>query len=166
MNGDILLSGVAACQPKSASSATNVFIRAKTAPSLACGISTPNGDSLPMTVRVALLLPRRKYEGPMLVRKASYSMPLSGPAGGCRSHRNIYRVLETNFDPPGWVTTVKRGRWRCASPDPPDLIEVDDFVHGDDSQAKAFGLANQHAIEGIAMMLWEFLEEAAIVDGG
>ena len=61
---------------------------------------------------------------------------------------------------------MKRGRWRCASPAPPDLIGVDDFVHGDDSQSKALGLANEHAIEGIAMMLGEFLEEAAIVDGG
>ncbi len=58
------------------------------------------------------------------------------------------------------------GEGGAASPDPPDLIGVDEFVHGDDSQAKALGLANQHAIEGVSMMLWEFLEEAAVVDGG
>lgn len=87
-----------------------------------------------------------------------------GHVSGQSSHRNISRVLEMNFDPPGWVTTVKRGR--CASPDPPDLIGVDDFVHGDDSQSKALGLANQHAVEGIGMMFWEFLEKAAVVDGG
>lgn len=53
----------------------------------------------------------------------------------------------------------------AVSPDPPDLIGVDDFVHGDDSQTKALGLANEHAVEGIAMMLGEVLEKAAVVDG-
>ena len=98
--------------------------------------------------------------------KTASKWRVSGVFRACfqSSHRNISRVLEINFDPLGWVTTVKRGRWRCASPDPPDLIGVDDFVHGDDSQSKALGLANEHAIEGIAMMLGEFLQEAAIVD--
>ena len=50
------------------------------------------------------------------------------------------------------------------SPDPPDLIGVDDFVRGDDSQSKALGLANEHAVEGIAMVFGVFLQEAAIVD--
>jgi hypothetical protein len=42
------------------------------------------------------------------------------------------------------------------------LIGIDDFVHGDNSQSNALGLANQHAIEGIAMMFGEILQETAI----
>lgn len=54
----------------------------------------------------------------------------------------------------------------AASPYSHHLIGVDDLVHGDDSQSQAFGLADEHAVERIGVMLGEFLEEAEVVDGG
>lgn len=44
------------------------------------------------------------------------------------------------------------------------MIGVDDFVHGDDAQSKALGLAYEHAVEGIGMVFGKFLQQAAVVD--
>jgi hypothetical protein len=72
----------------------------------------------------------------------------------------VYRVA----DHPGYRDVFK-DMAAAPSPDPRDCIGIDDRVHRDDAQTKALGLADQHAIEGIAMMPGEFLKEAAVVDG-
>ena len=61
-----------------------------------------------------------------------------------------------------WATKIFRQEDWCYIP----KFYNSDEIHCDLIFDEALGLGNQHAIEGVAMMLWEFLEEAAIVDGG
>lgn len=80
------------------------------------------------------------------MRKTNRVCSLVGPVVTLRFSRRL-----------GWVA--------AALPHPHHLIGIDDFVHGDDSQSQAFGLAHEHAVEWIGVMFWEVLKEAAVIDG-
>jgi len=66
----------------------------------------------------------------------------------------------------GEMGRKRLSRVAIQSPDSSDPIVIDDVVRRDDSQTETLRLADEHAVKGIAVVFREFLQEAAVVDGG